>query len=163
MKLSGVRIGTETTMTVKHRRIDYAGKVYFIATFPEGDLSIHEWSKNNQNGYGGSLVTFLLEDGAFETVKGPFECNDAFDFGRREILKNVFGIISEPTAVKICVGKNLCNYISRDKKEIIYEDKNFSCEPIKERIKTLFNNGISDDLEWALIYRGCIRYFRPGT
>ena len=37
-----------------------------------GDFLIHEKIQGNDEGYGGSVVKFLMEDGTIEEVKGPF-------------------------------------------------------------------------------------------
>lgn len=161
--LHGVKIGSTTTMDLPHRRIEMQGKVYYVATFPEGDLSVHEWSSRYQEGYGGSLVTFLLDDGTLETVKGPFDCNDIFDHGRRELLRNVHGIESKPTAVKIRVGTKLRGYFDRNAEEsVIYEDQSLSCESLSDRIVALLAQGISCDAQWQLVYRNHYRTLQRG-
>jgi hypothetical protein len=163
MMQCGAKIGAHTTMTLPHKRIEHGGKVYFVATFPEGDLSVHEWRSHYQEGYGGSRITFLLEDGTYETVTGPFECNDMFDFGRAEMLKEKFGLVARPTAVRIRIGKHLCRSLAKKPMEVEYEDGSLSCEPIGPRILALLDRGFSEHAEWQLEYRGGSIYPYPGT
>jgi hypothetical protein len=161
----GVKLGGgHTSLTLKHKRLEIGGKVYFVATFPEGDLSIHEWSPRNQHGYGDSKITFLLDDGTYETVKGPFCCNDLFNFGRAEMLQKQFGIERKPSACKLRIGKNLARYgLSKGPKEVDYEDHAFSCQPIDKRIASLLSQGFLETAEWEIEYRGGSCYPYPGT
>lgn len=96
-QLHGVYIDTETnprltTMDIPHRVVQHAGSTFFIGRYPEGDYCIHEWSSYNQQGYGNSDVTFLLEDGTFRTVHGPFSCAGVFDHGVAAKIAYVTGI-----------------------------------------------------------------------
>jgi hypothetical protein len=75
------------TETIKHQKFTIpipwnktCGKTvtYYIAPIPtEGlrstsDFQIHEKISGNDEGYGGSTLKFLMEDGTIEEVKGPF-------------------------------------------------------------------------------------------
>jgi hypothetical protein len=154
--MHGVRLDdTHTTMTLPHKRLELGGKVYFVATFPEGDLSVHEWKAGFQ-GYGNSEVTFLLEDGSFETVRGPHGCNDLFDFGRAKLLKKRFGLEAKPTACRIRAGLNLSGYACfRDgPREVHAEEDGLSCDPLKPRVERLVSEGASLSDQWEFEYRG---------
>ncbi len=51
---------------------------YYIAEIPHervtsgGDFQIHEKIEGNDEGYGGAVLEFLMQDGTIEKVKGPF-------------------------------------------------------------------------------------------
>jgi hypothetical protein len=151
-------------MTLPHKRLELGGKVYFVATFPEGDLSIHEWTPSYQQGYGGSRVTFLLEsDGdepIYETVKGPFSCNDMFDHGRAKMLRERFGLEAKPVAFLLRVGRGLCSYSSTPR-DIQQEEPVLSCGPIGPRIQALLDAGASMEAEWEIKFRGGSRFLAP--
>jgi hypothetical protein len=141
-------------MTLPHKRLELGGKVYFVATFPEGDLSVHEW-RPGFGGYGNSEVTFLLDDGSFQTVRGPYSCNDLFDFGRAKMLKERFGLEAKPAACRIRAGLNLSPYscLRKGPQEIHAEETGLSCDPLKPRIERLLSQGASLSDEWELVYR----------
>ena len=71
-----------TTMNTPHRVVraasgdDVENEIYFIAQLPLGSYVVHCWSSNDASGYCGSELTFLTEDGSFETVKGPYEMSN---------------------------------------------------------------------------------------
>jgi hypothetical protein len=154
--MHGVKLGDYTTMTLPHKRLELGGKVYFVATFPEGDLSVHEWLPSYQEGYGASRVTFLLEDGSYETVKGPFSCNDFFDHGRAKMLKERFGLEAKPTACRIRAGLNLSSYscLRRGPREVHAEELALSCDPLKPRVQRLLEQGAALSDQWEFEYRG---------
>lgn len=133
--MNGVKIGDDTTMTLPHKRLELGGKVYFVATFPEGDLAIHEWNPRYQQGYGGSKVGFLLEDGTFEEVKGPFDCGDIFDHGRSAKISEILGIEAKPAASRIIVGKHLETWAPTGTREVCFEETALSCEPLAPRLE----------------------------
>lgn len=161
-KLSGVRMyGDKTTMDVPHKRFEAGCLVYFVAIFPEGDMSIHEWNPLDQLGYGGSRVTFLLEDGTLETVRGPFCCNDAFDHGRARMMRERFGVEAKPTAVRLRVGMALGHW-TVGKREVFYAEPALSCDPLGPRLETVFSLVLpcDDRIEVEFEYRGSSSFRR---
>jgi len=65
---------------------------YYIAEIPHelimsgGDFQIHEKIEGNNEGYGGAVLEFLMEDGTIEKVKGPFY---KYKDGHHRILMNI--------------------------------------------------------------------------
>jgi hypothetical protein len=150
-----------TTMDIPHKRIQHGGKVYFVGVFPEGDLAIHEWSPTYQKGYGGSLVTFLLDDGTTETVRGPFSCGDIFDQGRSGILKNGYGITGKPPACKITVGRNLWGHAVYGRKaEMMFQESALRCDSFMGRLREAVNRPLPVDYEVRVEYRNSARVLR---
>jgi hypothetical protein len=154
----GVKLyGDLHTMNVPHKRFETGGCSYFVAIFPEGDMAIHEWNPRYQMGYGESPVTFLMEDGTFQTVKGPFSCNDAFDGGQSKMIRERFGVDAKPTAVRLRVGRKLCRVWGIRDREVLYEEPALSCEPLEPRLRKVlameFQDGASP-LEIEFEYRG---------
>lgn len=122
-----------TTMTLPHRKFCVGGDTYYVATFPEGDLAIHRSFTTNKEGYGGSLVRFLMEDGAHEDVLGPFECQGLFDHGLRERLRQELGGAAELSATRLVLGRNLSAYSSGPREEIFAEEA-MSCRDVRQRL-----------------------------
>ncbi len=155
--LHGVMIGEKlTTMDVPHKRFDHSGKRYYVATYPEGDLVIHEWSPTDNQGYGGSQITFLMEDGSFETVRGPYHGGDIFDFGREEIAAR-HGITGKPSAFRISIvsRKDFWNC------EIYWQEPALSCEPMKPRLEAAVATGIPEGHVVRIDYRNSSYYMTP--
>ena len=53
---------------------------YYIGQIPvKGlripDLQIHSKVQGDDDGYGGSVLEFLMDDGTIEKVKGPYHCD----------------------------------------------------------------------------------------
>jgi hypothetical protein len=63
-----------TTMTTPHKLVKLEGVSYFIGKCRAGDYVIHSWNLLGlTDGYGGSTICFLLDDGYEEEVVGPYE------------------------------------------------------------------------------------------
>ena len=125
------------TSEVHHKKVVVPDKywkgkddVYYIARYPEGDAHIHISYPVDKGGYAGSEVRFLLEDGTIETVKGPYCCDDFFDFGTAKKLSELLGDESiTQKAYRLVVGKNLRGMYDsskgKEKEEIIYQEPNY--------------------------------------
>lgn len=125
-----------TTMDVPHKRVVSGGTVYFIGRFPEGDYAIHKSHPRDKNGYGGSEISFLLEDGTIETVKGPYSCLGHFDFGTLELCAKLTGIADiNNTVSRIEVGKKVKSCIEPHEEGIVYRETKFVLGDWKDRIK----------------------------
>jgi len=161
-KLHGIALSENlTTMDVPHKRIEHGGKVYFVGVFPEGDLAIHEWSPTYQEGYGGSLVTFLLDDGTFQTVRGPFSCGDIFDNGRSNLLRDRYGIEGQPPAFKIAVGRNLWSYhVYGRPAEVLFQEPAMQCGSFLSRLREAVNRPLPADYDVRIEYRNSARVLR---
>ena len=116
-----------TTMNTPHRVVraasgdDVENEIYFIAQLPLGSYVVHCWSSNDASGYCGSELTFLTEDGSFETVKGPYEMS----FGWRDYNKLVT-LIQLPqlynVVCKIAVGTAQQVGYDLNLVDIVYEE-----------------------------------------
>ena len=61
-------------MTTPHKLVKLEGVSYFIGKCRAGDYVIHSWNLLGlTDGYGGSTICFLLDDGYAEEVVGPYE------------------------------------------------------------------------------------------
>lgn len=157
-QLHGVHLdATHTTMDLPHKRLEIGGNVYYVATYPDGDLAIHEWSPFDRQGYGGSFVTFLLEDGSFETVRGPYHGGDIFDFGK-EALVAKHGITGKPSASRIVIEQD---GPYGKPKAIYWQEDRMSCEPIGPRLKAALDRELPADRVVKLVYRNSIRHLTP--
>lgn len=150
-----------TTMQVPHRRIDRSGGCcWYVATMPEGDQIIHEWSPRDCGGYGGDWITFLMEDGTHETIRGPYSCSDAFDHGRLESLKQYGYAVAGP-AFRIVVGRNLWCY-AKGPKEVLFEEPRLACGDLAIRLAHATARSLPDDYEVVVRYRNSDRFLRHG-
>lgn len=128
--------GTKLLATeVPHRKFSHGGDTYYVARLPEGDYSIHRRYANNDQGYGGSVVNFLMEDGTFEAVKGPFSCAGVFDHGVARKLAELMGEESiAKSLTKLTIGRNLWAYASAPM-EVVFEEDEWSLTPWTDRIR----------------------------
>lgn len=137
--MSGVYLNYETKLTttdIPHKVFQYGGYTYFVARHPEGDFAIHEWGRY-QEGYGGSNVDFLLDDGTIRTVKGPFSKAGCFDFGIAMKLAELMGVPDIAViAHRLTVGTNLTlAAFGMSKPSIVYDEPSFSIEPFRNRLR----------------------------
>lgn len=79
------------TDTSPHRKIRSGAEVFYFTRFPEGDYAIHTWNYRDQNGYGGDVIRFLMEDGTYDEVKGPFDRKGLYDHGAAKRLAEAAG------------------------------------------------------------------------
>lgn len=151
-----------TTMQIPHRRLDRpSGVRWYVATMPECDLVIHEWSPGDQGGYGGDEITFMLEDGSYETVRGPYCCSDIFDPGGRRLEQLAQeGFVFQGPAFRITVGRNVSWYC-RGPKEVIFEEPALACGELALRLAHATARTLPDDYEVRVDYRNSGRVLRP--
>ena len=113
----------------------YDGLAYFIAPFPEGDYVVPSWDPAWQNGYCGAQVTFLLENGTFKTVKGPYKANPKW--GTLESLANHLSrpeLLNNARTFKVVRKYDSRGSFNWTMKEIVYTETIRSIEPIKPKI-----------------------------
>ncbi len=124
-----------TTIDVPHKRVSYGGTTFYIGRFPEGDYAIHK--TGDKNGYAGQMVEFLMEDGTYEAVKGPYSCAGLFDFGTAERMASVTGIPDIAVkATRLTIGKNLSRYaVTAGGREEVFKEDRFKLGNWRERIK----------------------------
>lgn len=162
---SGVRLGDHhRTTTLPHRKFHADGHTYYVAAYPEGDLALHEAHSRDKTGYGGSIVTFLMEDGSYEDVRGPFSCNDLFDNGRRNRLAQHLGEAAGKQATRIVLGYHLSCCESHKRQELFSEPR-LTCDPLLSRLVTAVNSlrvrgHVPSRLEAAICNRGGARIMR---
>jgi hypothetical protein len=133
------------TSEVPHKKISIPNKywkgkndIYYVSKYPEGDAHIHVSYPVDKNGYAGSEMDFLLEDGTIETVRGPYCLDGAFDFGESKMLAE---LLNDDTltikAYRLVVGKNLkgCCGSPKAKEEIVYQEIDMVAGDINNRIK----------------------------
>lgn len=161
----GVHLSDEhTTMTLPHRKFSSRGYTYYVATYPEGDLAIHESHPTDKQGYGHSMVTFLMEAGNLEDVLGPYECQGMFDHGRRRQLADQLGPAAKLRATRLVLGRNLWVY-SRGPRQELYAEPTMTCDDFGERLRRGCNvlgprKDWPADLEAAIHSRSGGRYLR---
>lgn len=147
-----------TTMTLPHRRIDDGRRRFYVATFPEGDLAIHEWSPTDQHGYNGAAVTFLLENGDFEVVRGPYNCAGAYDHGRSLYLEQKHGMVGKLPACRIVVGRGLAGLMNQGQ-VVICQEPVMACGDFRERLRLLIGGvELPVDFDVRIEHRGCHSY-----
>lgn len=148
-----------TTMQVPHKRLDRPGGVrWYVATMPEGDLIIHEWSPRDRGGYYGDEISFLMEDGTVESVAGPYSCSQPGDRRFAELRAEGF-VVPEP-AFRLVVGRNLFAY-SGGPAEVAFEEPARSCGDLALRLAHATARTLPRNYEVAIHYRGLTRYLRP--
>lgn len=162
-ELHGVHLDeTHTTMQIPHRRLErHSGMRWYVAEMPEGDLVIHEWSPRDGGGYGCDLVTFLLDDGSYETVRGPYSCSDIFDAGGRRLKAlEQEGFVVRGPAFRIVVGRNL-SCCSRGNREVLFEESALACGGLALRLAHATARTLPEDYEVLVRYRNSDRVLRP--
>ena len=144
------------TSKAPHKKVKLGKDTYYITRYPEGDAHIHISRPWDQDGYGGAIVSFLLEDGTIEKVKGPYCCDGMFDFGTAaKIAKALNDPSINAEATRLVVGRNLDRYckVSKEPQEIVFEEKEWSLAPVRDRLRPEWK-----DLEIAVHIRGAIAY-----
>lgn len=126
---------------VPHKKVSIPNKrgafnVYYISRYPEGDAHIHVSYPHDKEGYAGSTINFLMEDGSIESVEGPFCLDGMFDHGASKMLAE---LLKDPSIAKKCyrltVGVNLSVLSAKSTQEIIYQETEFNFGDLNERIK----------------------------
>jgi hypothetical protein len=159
--LHGVYLDPEakiSTMDIPHHKIKRGADTWYVAKMPEGDYIIHEHLPRYQQGYGGSMVTFLLDDGTYETVKGPFSRAGAFDHGALDELAK-HGFKHNGQAFKLIVGTGLWPYSGGDR-NVVHEEPELAVGRYKERLAALIDRALPDGWEVELRTRCGGRYLR---
>ncbi len=135
--MGGVFLGCHTQSksdNTKHRKIQYGGTTYYIAIMPEGDFFWHASYAAYKDGYGGSVIDFLLEDGTIESVKGPFSSSSfAYELHDAAKVTGFPGIANRVTM--LVAGRNIHSYSAKGKPEIVFEEKTFVLGDWGSRIK----------------------------
>lgn len=153
--MSAVYIDSELklkTTDVPHKKIIHNGHTWMIAPLPAGDFVFHRYHFRDRNGYGGSIVDFLMDNGEIESLMGPYVCYSPSDFGtaiEAERLTGISGVLVQ--ASKITVGKNLGRWTQTP--EIVYSEKDWHLGDWKDRVKKEWRG-----LEFAITKRGSIMY-----
>lgn len=101
-----------------------------------GNYVVHSWSSERGDGYGGSSVSFLTENG-YKTVKGPY----CMSFGDRDYqrlvdlldLPELYNIVS---AISVGTMKRESNGQWGQLSDIVYEDREVVLGPVLPRIKS---------------------------
>lgn len=137
MELTGAILGDDiTTMDIRHRVHEGLGYAYFFAKFPAGDYAIHSWRERDQAGYGGRMISFLMVDGSYRTVRGPFIHMGYFDHGIPQMLA---ATLREPElanrATKLVVGEGLLFYNSTQKRVVVHAESDWHLGDWKQRLK----------------------------
>lgn len=126
-----------TTMDVPHKVLQAGGKTYFVGRYPEGDYCIHEWNPRIQDGYARRHVTFLLEDGSFRTVRGPYSKAGLFDFGAAALV--AVGLNQEDIgrkAYRLTIGRDIVKAAwGSAKAEIVHDEPSFVLGDWRERVR----------------------------
>lgn len=124
------------TGLIKHRKIEFGGKTYYLGKFPEGDWHIHVVEPYSQDGYAGGTINFPMEDGTMESRVGPFCCDGSFNCGLREKLAVELDdetLLREAT--RLTVGRELSSWKVVNPADIVYEEEAKSIKPWRDRIK----------------------------
>lgn len=140
------------TNAVPHKKIHHAGFIWMIAPLPAGDFAFHRQHLRDQNGYGGSVIDFLMEDGEIESLRGPYHVHELSEFGTHleaEKITGILGVLAQAT--KITVGKNV-GYFGTDP-QIVYRETEWKLGNWKTRVKAEWKG-----LEFRIECRGMVVY-----
>jgi hypothetical protein len=138
MKEYAVEIGDQKSDQVPHRKCQVSDQTFYVAQYPEGDYCIH-MADRSQRGYGGDVITFLMQDGTVERVKGPFRIGGSVTIysATRYTIADELGIDRAEfcrQAVRLTVGRGLWKTMAKDK-EVVHSDEWYSLQPVRERLK----------------------------
>jgi len=124
------------SMSTPHRIVgassddDLEHEVRFIAQLPLRNYVVHAWSSKDTDGYCGMNITFLTQNGSFETVKRPF----LMSFGWKD-YKKLVKAIQLPELYNVVCKISVGTYTAEDKFKtklvnIVLEEQVMSFEPI---------------------------------
>jgi hypothetical protein len=128
-----------TTMTTPHKVVEYDGTTYFIGKCQAGDYVVHEWRLSDSNGFGGSTVTFLCDNGYEREVKGPYVMLGCSWGEFKALVAHLNMPELNRQAFKVTIGtkadKKNYTAFSYDFEKIVYKDDVFIVGPIGARIR----------------------------
>ena len=138
MKSYPVCIGDQNSAQVPHRKCQVADQTFYVAQYPEGDYCIH-MADRSQQGYCGDVITFLMEDGSIESVKGPFRIGGSVQIYQftKYMIADELGIDRAEfcrQAARLTVGRGLWKTMAKDQ-EVVHRETTFSMQPLHERLK----------------------------
>jgi hypothetical protein len=142
--------GKETTLAIPHREVKCDRGTFLIGQLPEGDWSVHKLNGDG-HGYGGDVISFLMEDGSIREFKGPYHTESEYE----SISKAVGFDVSKPVASRITVGKNLFSGQYNGTREVVYEETLFSIDDVKSRLQPSWRG-----MEVLVMGRHCGRYYK---
>lgn len=128
---------TSTTWNTTHEVVVLDGSTYFIAQYPEGDFFIHGWNPRKQGGYCGQEKVFLLRDGSFRAVKGPYQMSPSFR-DHAALVQHLSRPELNKRARRFKVGRtdNTVSGYSWKMKEVVYEEAVLTLGPIVPKIRS---------------------------